>query len=719
MVRFILVGYDIQQRIENLKDNYISSSRERVKLFYLFFKYNLLIILAFFLLSFITETKDTYKSYSSTSEQIPGVSHSEETSRRIIYRSSWLDNWPIGISGDYYSRFSQSLYESITGNKLLTDPLLLSKEKQSIKFNEIGFLIKTFSTTVIRLLFLIFAFGPAWILSLIAGYYLCPLSYRNNKLTNFLGILDKKTTPFYSGIYAKLKINEKTNEVDLSVPSLACPKLFSKTKTINHDIIKILKKYLSYNETNLELSRIILEYKDFPSLVEGENIVEDHKEEGDNKKEVWKEVFIDNLEGTIEEASLKNLESTLSAFFIINSTFEKIRSLNLQPSYENYNKYLLLNLENASEETKIFALSLTIKRAKALALLKPEIIATCVLAIEAGKVLFFKREKSNLFSKLSKYPHLQSRAILQSVESYHEEYDGKIRATIRQAIISSRRHGDFGRAFLPYNMSTQSHALRDWLEIIYSSKESKSLTAQVVELDAHLHEIHHSWQCSIKKSLLNLKENPENKNSATKHQIENKGLVYKSVVLLPLERTANLALKGLGSYRFSRILNLMEDTRVFQTTISVSARLPGLRRQALETWQDRLSQDGIASYLELQSPKNWEEILKMWVIIRRMLTKYNWLSTRVGDDAVPQDGLVQGVVIDRLSTKERPIIKLEALVPLRQRRFTEIFGSNWENSLYYDNPHPNDIRISVSPATYKKNLSEASLEAKKRNLEKI
>src|SRR5262249_22749987 len=157
--------------------------------------------------------------------------------------------------------------------------------------------------------------------------------------------------------------------------------------------------------------------------------------------------------GTIEQSAQAGLPALLEAHAILARYVRLLdeRKIPISELNSGFGRHLELLREVANPQSQLAAMlvfCLTPNRAYALGRLPAHIIATAYLATEAGKCLVFKRH-NNGFNKISHYPHLQARAILQSLVTYHHEHKGEARLLIRQAIISSRRHGDFGRAFLP------------------------------------------------------------------------------------------------------------------------------------------------------------------------------------------------------------------------------------------------------------------------------
>ena len=173
-------------------------------------------------------------------------------------------------------------------------------------------------------------------------------------------------------------------------------------------------------------------------------------------------------------------------------------------------------------------------------------------------------------------------------------------------------------------------------------------------------------------------------------------------VLLPLDELVKTALAGIHQSRLDRISDLLNITRKFQTKISTSARLPGFKRQAMEADKSGEEQDMIVK--KIKALQNGKNIHENWRIVRRMLTRYNWLSTRIGDDSVPLVGVIHGILKQYLPNNNTKYLFMDALVPLRERRFGEILGRSWENVFYKFAPLQEDIEAFVDTPEYEDKL---------------
>lgn len=710
------MGYDLGKRLAVLRKQVDGSFGSQVNFSrVLFGSIAGLGLLAFVIGSFETHSKKppADATYSQEVEV-----WQENLQNNLNSRIAWIESIPVlSVFSDLYFSYAEAVLDTLY-NQPSTEVL-----DGGISFQKAGFSVaQKIINGLLRIGFVFIVFWPLWILAYAIGTYIERKYLRPRPTPDILGICDPGKGPFYSGILGQLRPNHKLSGTEYSCPSLACPAMEKKQNIISHSLYQTLKKYDALNETNTGLVQTILAYKDFPSFVEEEQSAEKQSEqemlgelavEQELGESEAQRSFITNDLGTIEERATEILPCLLHAhralvkFYEANK--EKIESIaHLERNVTAYHKVLHKLAEGVPELTKLLLFSLTPGRSDSIVKLTPQAVASAYLSIEAGKALVYKRA-GDRFTLISKYPHLQSRAVIQSLLSYHQEYDAELRLSLRQAIISSRRHGDFGRAFLPMRMPAESRALRDWLEILWAQPERRANTAYLVELDAHIDEINHRWEKELcDRFRTNLRENPTraSKKEVRAHPLW-KGLAYKSVVLLPLRELLNIGLSGIHETRLERISMLLELTRKFQQSISISARLPGFKRQAIEA----ANGENTGTIIPLiRKQHEGEKTIVSWLIMRRMLVRFNWLSTRVGDDAVPTDGLVQAIVINRPKAEQAVVFGLDAVVPLRQRRYKVLFGSQWEHVHYSTNPHPDDISVYVEPEVYEQEIKRKQKE---------
>ncbi len=564
----------------------------------------------------------------------------------------------------------------------------------------------------LRIGFVLIAFWPFWGAAVVAGLTVYRKRFRGKRTDDMLGICDRGSTPFYSGIYGPLRTNNSFSGTDLSCPNLATPQMAAADAAAGHSIGKILKQHGALNQTNLDLTRVILQYRDFPSFVEGEQAAEEVADLGEAVEKTPVSTLgaqVTNANGTIESSAVTGLEAALAAHealrqYVNEAQERNLSSAQLNASFAAHRELLQKFTANLSPLANTLVSALTPNRAFSLGRIPGSLIASAYLATEAGKCLVYKRDGKS-FTRISRYPHLQARAIIQSLVAYGREYNGDTRLVIRQAIICSRRHGDFGRAFLPDRMPVESRALRDWLEILYEEPSRREMVARLVELDAHIEEISLNWRAVYSRRV---RQSLDVANLGKKDETSPfwKGLVFKSVVLVPMPEVVGMALRGVDDTRVKRVGELLNLTRKFQTSISISARLPGFKRQAVD-------REDAALLFASNDPQR--DLFDRWVIVRRVLTRYNWLSTRVGDDAVPDEGFVHSLVLKTELDGGKPeLAALDMLVPIRQRRYDEMFGKSWEGAFFVDSPHPNHIRVYVDRDEY-----QQAMKREQENLKKL
>jgi len=710
------VGYNLGKRLTDLRKQTDEelSGRWHVKRT-TFFVLILLILARFFILP-LSETPSSKRSEQinqlSEDQELPPEIENEDLWIKDILsivheRVLWLENSPLILlpgTANIYEDLAKTMDSFFT---LTEDNSTKESDAELDMFYQFSDIPLWFNRmivgTVLRVAFIL-SFLPLWLLGGFAGYFLVRMQIKKPLSPTLLGVCDRGNGPFYSGIYGPFKPNNSFSGTNLSAPGLACPAMADKTSVEKHKLAEFLKTHEALNETNIELLQVIFAHPNYPHVVAEESSI--HQEESSGEIHLDLKVsqtgFVSNEKGTLLSGVERSLPSVLEAHTIairyVNSLKkQKHTSKSLNGNYPSHIAALEKLVEPLSELSKRLLLSMTPDRLWAIAEISPQLLASAYLAIEAGKALVYKPHGPS-YTRISLYPHLQARAVIQALVPYHEEYTGDERLIARQAIISSRRHGDFGRAFLPIRMPLQSRALRDWLEILYAEPERQSEVASLVELDSNIEEIHVNFRTRLTDRI----KGDKNAGPTERfHQLW-KGLAYKSVVLLPVKDLVKIALADIHQSRLEKIALLLDVTRKYQTQITTSARLPGFKRQAMEATESGEQTDIIVQ--KIKALPNGTDTYNKWRIVRRMLTKYNWLSTRIGDDSVPLVGVVHGILKHVTKDHLTKYLFMDALAPLRQRRFTEILGKHWEHTYYRYSPTQEDIDIFTQTEEYENQL---------------
>lgn len=692
------MGYDLTKRLSYLKAQTEADSEGRYSLLGILLPAFLALATLAFFVSQLAAPTITVDEPQSLSEPRQFSKWQSETKILVGERRDYLlDSMLFGETrAVMYVRFAKNVI-NLFG---VGEPNDISDKGKVLNFESWAYWITEATAGIfLRAAFLIFACLHYWLLAIVVGVVIFRQKLIPKRTRDFLGVLDRKRGPFYSGIFAPLRPNLSTSATELSAPGLACPNLAPKKEALDHPLVKILTKFDALNDTNLELVRIILAYRDYPTIVDEERVVEEGE---DNATPTTS--FRTNEEGTIEKCATESLLALFQALATLKRHYAGQDKID-ESHFAKDRALLSQRITKLSPLTAKLVTALTPSRGLALAQLSTAAVASAYLATEAGKYLVYRRE-GDVFFPISRFPHLQARAVLHSITSYHQEYCADLRMIVRQAIISSRRHGDFGRAFLPVHMPMASRALRDWLEVLFSAPKRREGFAHLVELDSHLEEIHLSFRKELIKRLVSEGMRIRRDGDDLSHLQSQlwKGFAYKSVVLFPLKEMVEVALRQIDSERLHRVTHLMQITKKLQASLSISARLPGFKRQAEVAEKSALESGGITR--AIAEAHQDAPLLAGWLILRRLLTRYNWLSTRVGDCAVPPDGLIQAVVLDRTYGERPEVVGLDALVPLRQRRFKELLGAKWETQFYAHSPSSNDIDIYEESEEYQEGMKE-------------
>lgn len=665
---------DFQKRLDQIQENASDSPGKSVGgKRYFFLSFLLLVILSFVLRSSVDSIDVDYSSSDFGTNNVSELTDRQLETVRAQKRSSWLAYTGVGL-------IFAGVYEALGEAFLWEDPDEFDSsatEEEGFNFSMDGFTkgLGTWMTvSFLRLLFAFLMTFPLWLFAFWLARKKVAKETNRGRSSSILGYCSNSGGPFYSGIYGPFKPNQSLSGTDFSCPGLACPAMVSEEEASKHPAANLLRKAKAMNQTNLDLLRVILAHKNYPA-----EVLEERSTEDEDAEEMG--AFVSSEAFNLEQSLMEGLKAVLGSHIKLKQVFKETshpeEAERKALSFEKTTASIEKAFAKDSELSQNLASSLSPAKAKALASTPATLVATAYLATEAGKALVYE-PMQDLFSRASVYPHLQARAVLHSLESYHNNYKGDGRMVIRQAILCSRRHGDFGRAFLPVRMPLQSRAIRDWLELLYTPKPDRSGRAKLIALDSYLEELHNSFREKISSEETN-SENCLN------------GTPYKSVVLIPLEKLIDFSFKNIDGKRLRKITELLEETREIQENLSISARLPGFKRQALEAAKCKTKVGEILA--EINSKKGGEKLIERWTILRRTLTRYNWLSTRVGDEGVPEDGLIQSSISGELHG---------TLVPLRQRRFEELLGSDWEEEYFPQRVNPRDVRVFKSPSEFKK-----------------
>ncbi|RMD85387.1 MAG: hypothetical protein D6808_05385, partial [Candidatus Dadabacteria bacterium] len=255
---------------------------------------------------------------------------------------------------------------------------------------------------------------------------------------------------------------------------------------------------------------------------------------------------------------------------------------------------------------------------KAISEVNPEMVATVVLAIEAGKTLAFGREGDRIVLS-SSFPHLSARAVLHSIPSYAVEYSADERTIIRRAIIYGSRKSIYGPVRFVLDMCEATRALRQWVEILMSLPHEIGAVSDEVELYGLMHEFHTKWISTLKELITS-------RSPLLKHTMSD-GIAF----FVPFKLCMKLIYELAPSASFKRLIEL--NAGVWEERKKASGRFPDYERMLKP-----LCNNEIAMLAKDHSIST--EDLSVWSAFRNVFNHYSWLGRRVGDNTVPESSIV-------------------------------------------------------------------------------
>ena len=645
------------------------------------------------------------------------LSWREELEAEVTERVQWLEMFPLGnIAGTVYlgiAKLSTSVF--ISDDNLQTPDTSFGMTK--IKTWSM-FLARYVVSSVLLLCFLLMISLPFWIVGIGFGV-LSPRYKRKNVRVAFdiLTVCDRGGGPFYSGIHGPWRGNSKPSGMDFSAPNVACPVMVEPAVASGHKLTKLIEQISpdsKVSELLGDLVRIVLAIGEFPTFIPPESPSDDDFSRGVTSSEIEVvETQEEKDELSVESNALRSVAAFVQAYRFLEIEFSakdgktaSVKSGGATEKNSEIMKYRSkLEARRADFADLEFALlsSLSPRRAQALISIPLHVCVASLLSLEAGKCLVFQKTGTE-YTRISRFPHLQARSVIQSLPSYHRAYDGESRQILRLAILCSRRHGDYGRPMIPNDCIDSIRGLRQWLEISQSHSKKIAGVSKLVEFENQLEEWHGIFIDNLKKMFDiradALTDTTERGGPALV------GFPYKNVVLIPLGKLIDLAFADMPESHLDYLERLTAEVVDRGLLPRVTTRLPGLSEQIEQLKLKEWPADSSASSLAQNKSGNIQ--LRRWKILRHSLTRYSWLSTRIGDELVPDDGLVQALIYgqpDPMLSMGKPIGGLSSLVPIRKRRFHVLFGENWQVRLYAQAPSEQLIKVFTKFSDFQKGIN--------------
>lgn len=509
---------------------------------------------------------------------------------------------------------------------------------------------------VLRATFILISGWRLWVVAVLATGCWVYIRFRVHAGLDLLGVTGNGRL-FYSGARVDLsKVNER-GAPDVLIPGLACPARESAAVVRASPLGRCLVEFGAANETTLGLAGIVLKRASDPAFVA------DYEDEDRLRRAFTGATLGEQAERTVRVAlEVHRQMGAGDDGGVAQAEGGGVTGELVGLSGEAY----------AAEVRGALWRVLTPLQRQALAGLAPADIAVLVLGLEAGKVLVHTREGGR-WTRRSRFPQLCARAMVHSLPSFGTEYSYLARQTIRRAFVYGSRKSDFAAVRFPLDLSAESRAARQWVEILMACPHELAASAAEVELLALLTEGQQRWAEIFFDA------------ARTTHGggLEGSFATHGNLFLMPLARVVNVLRESVPGTTQRRIEALM---------LAVSARQQTAGRDgAAEGGVERV----IPSYERVTPPLSAAEVttlanfhgvsaddVRTWGALRLVLNSFGWLARRVGDHTVPESSLVAAIVtvgVGAPGANALGLVGRRGLVPLRGSHLEAVWGRAWRD----------------------------------------
>ncbi len=533
---------------------------------------------------------------------------------------------------------------------------------------------------VLRVFFVIVACWRVWFVVALLAAVRQFFKLRVHQGSDFLGQLGNGRM-FFSGIRCGLDGSADADAPCKQVTSLACPPVVPAHVAKHSALAAVLDAHQASNKTNLALLAIILRHAHFPFFVAG---AEDQA------------AFSKHFAG----ANLaKGTELTLDALLSLHGVLQEVAA-------GERNEADLSALQSASTElhgplsAETYA---TLLQAAALRVLTPTMrkefqswtapaFATAALALHAGKVLAYAFESGRWMRK-SSFPQLCSRSILHSIPEYTSDYSFQVRNSIRRAVIYSSRQSVLAPVQFPVDLSWQTHACRQVLEVASALPHELQISADQVELFGMVCELHRDWVKKFVDAVM------------TQHDLnEDSYATQAGLLFMPVGKLVKM-FDGLLHKRSYRRLDELVNI------VGQKQRLEQMSREVAPDNVERAPVSAQRVFPPLSSPELKllqsthsvrPEVLRRWSSYRVILNSFGWLGRRVGDYTVSDSSVIFTVFKGTSSgeANELGLVGKAGMVALRGSRLEERLGKYWQSRFN----HAASAVMAENPEDYAKLL---------------
>lgn len=567
------------------------------------------------------------------------LSSSSEELRRFVraqqdYRS-WLERHGTAGELNLFNSISESLFVAARGKGA-------------------SWLLAPAKFVILRVSFFLLAAGRLWVFMILLAIYLARDRYKTYENEDDILGQTGNGRLYYTGVKAELRNLTPDGAPDVQVVGLACPPVATEQEVLATPLGEFLEKIGADNETNITLAAILLASDGEVPPFAAPPYRYTAPPSGDTG---LYDVSYHILVKAVELANSYRSGQPLPA---------ELRPQDKSSDGLTIGAYIDL-LERSMNQTLPQSLR------SAIAELPVEMLTTGILSFQAGKVLAYADEGGRWIEKTN-FPQLSARAVLHSIPAFAREYGFHERKTIRRALIYSSRSSVFGPVRFATDLSDQSRALRQWIELLLEPPAGLVSATYSVELFALIHELHELWKIAFSNAAQHLDELYPNKIHATE----------SGLLLLPLPIIMEIARKVIPAESFRRLGQLVQIVHEHQ-----------VQREIREEELGESIKAGVPEYEKVFAPfskderKNLSELhglderdLKAWSPFRCVLYTFGWLGRRVGDYTVPESSIIFAILYGATSEAEKNalgLVGLNAIVPLRGVRIEERVGKNWSD----------------------------------------
>lgn len=556
------------------------------------------------------------------------------------------------------TRTEAMVFDDISITLLQSVLSIASSDENEGKLSFFSSIYIALHTGLIRVIFVVLAMARLALVIIAAAAFYGLRSYRTYVARDLLGQSGNGRV-FYSGVRVGLDTVTADGAPDLLLRGLACPQYSTSAEATNTELWKLLEDFNAANETNKMLVAILLKNRSVMPYVAYPD----------------EEVLLAQWFGGSD--LLDNATVILRKALILHGVYSAgdIRS-ELPPG--GMHGQIEANPPHTPMSSEEYAavVQLALHRVlradtrQILGAISPAELATALLSYECGKVLAYSFEGGK-WTRKSNYPHLSARAVLHSVAEYPEEYPYEVRNRIRRALVYASRHSAFAPVRMPIDMTEDTWALRQWMEVLTSSPHELHSLCDEIELVGLVRSSHNNWLQEFLDGAVAFKPEIARNSFATP----------SNLMFVPLPRLVELVRRSVNPVELRKLEEL-------SSLVSTRQRLKVAEAQnsdsdvpdgpSAERVYPPLTEEEYETLTELHGVLR--DDLRDWAAFRVVLMSYGWLARRVGDYTVPESSVIFSVFKAEGAHDEANglgLIGRRGMVPIRGSRLEDRWGKQW------------------------------------------